>query len=115
MAAGARRGRQRYGAWGEVTDLVDEATARVNVLLARSLSSQFTSDQRHAYLSRGTALVGDVLSSNAIRLTLAGDFVLSSSTNQLPATITNSLDQSVTVKIVFTSENPQRSASPTPR
>ncbi|MDA8438219.1 MAG: DUF6049 family protein [Propionibacterium sp.] len=99
---------ERYQAWGEVTDLTDQATARADLLLARSLSTRFTSGQRTAYLTQGTALVGDVLTSNAIRLTLASDFVLSSSTNQLPATITNTLDQSVTVKIAFTSENPQR-------
>ncbi len=99
---------ERFQAWGEVTDLTDQATARVDLLLARSLSSRFSSAQRAAYLAQGTGLVGDVLTSNAIRLTLASDFVLSSSTNQLPATITNTLDQSVTVKIAFTSENPER-------
>ena len=38
--------------------------------------------------------------------------MLSSSSNSLPATITNHLDQAVTVRIAFVSENPQRLSVP---
>ena len=103
---------ERFSAWGEVTGLSGQATTRVDQVLARSLSSSFTGSQGSEFLSRATALVGDVLGSDAIRLALAAEFVLSSSTNSLPATITNTLDQPVTVKVAFVSENPQRVSVP---
>ena len=99
---------ERFSAWGEVTGLNAEATSRADRALARSLSSSFTTSQGAQFLTSATALVGDVLGSQAIRLALAGEFVLSSATNSLPATITNTLDQAVTVKVSFVSENPQR-------
>ncbi|HET9128035.1 MAG TPA: DUF6049 family protein, partial [Propionibacteriaceae bacterium] len=103
---------ERFSAWGEVTGLTAEATSRADRALARSLSSSFTPKQGADFLSKATSLVGDVLGSQAITLALAGEFVLSSSSNNLPATVTNHLDQAVTVRIAFVSENPQRVSVP---
>lgn len=119
-AAGWQRVRNeainQFDTWGDLTGRTDDSTRMEAQALARSLSMAWSTPARgEAFLTASAATIGNVLSSQAVHVTLVQEFVLSSPENRLPATVTNTLDTAVTVRLTFDSENPQRiDIPPTP-
>lgn len=104
-----RAGEEALAAWGEVTTEKRVATVLANQTLARSLSPLWPGlDEGTAFVNQVVAQVGDVLNGKRVYARMSSEFVLSSDTNVLPATVTNTLSNGVRVKMTFSSENPQR-------
>lgn len=81
------------------------------VATSRAASSAFSSQQRVNYLRVVRGRV-PVLSQQDVRIISAENFVVSEPRTQLPITVVNNTDQPVAVRVVFTSENPQRISLP---
>lgn len=104
---------KQFGAWGDLTNQRPGARVRLNQALARSLAQGQSAAQRTAFVNQAVGVIGNVLGGKLLYARLSPpDFVLSSQSNELPASVTNKLDSAVTVRLAFTSENPQRISIP---
>ena len=111
---------QHAKAWPRVADALERETAQASVLHdltgedspglaelgATAFSAGFANEKAAlAYLSASGKPSADL---EKIELLAAASFVMGSSTNTFPATLTNGLDVPVTVGVRFTSDAPQR-------
>ncbi|HMS36425.1 MAG TPA: DUF6049 family protein, partial [Arachnia sp.] len=94
------------GQAGVLRDLTGEDAPGLAELGATAFSASFANEKAAvAYLSVAAKPSADLAK---IELRAAASFVMGSSTNTFPATLTNGLDVPVTVGVRFTSDAPQR-------
>lgn len=97
-------------AWGEL--VVDDSSSTTLVQRAQtegiSTAWHGSSTAQKAWLQALVASTGSVLQGNSVRLSVVSSFITSSSSQDIPVTISNSLSEPVRVKVAFLSENPQR-------
>ena len=93
--------------WSDLVGAPTEATSLTSAkFVSRSLSSSL--QDREAWATDVMRPAADAMAGKGLVLHSAPQFVMSSSTNDFPLTVTNSLAQTVHVKVVVFSENPQR-------
>ncbi|AXE37353.1 hypothetical protein JS278_00156 [Acidipropionibacterium virtanenii] len=98
--------------WGNVLGNGAVAELQTARILSRSLSLSLAADRRSAWLRDAMAPATDLLGGSGVQLHSAASFVMSSSSNDFPLTVTNNLTETVKVKVTFTSANPQRIGIP---
>lgn len=87
-------------------DLTGHSAEDISGLIATAFSSDFTAQaDAVAWLEAAST---EQVDAKAVTLRAASSFVMSSRTNNFPATLTNKLDVPITVKVAFTSDSPQR-------
>ncbi len=99
--------------WGDVLADPAQTTLKTDRALSRGVSVDLAAAQRSGWLTTAMSSATQLLSGTSINLHAAESFVMSSASNYLPLTVTNRLDATVRVKVVFTSEYPQRISVPT--
>jgi hypothetical protein len=98
--------------WANVLD--DPATTlKTARTLSRGVSLNLRDSERQNWLAQAMSSATQLLSGQSILLHAAESFVMSSSSNTLPLTVTNHLAETVRIKVKFTSEYPQRITIPT--
>ncbi|MSS44629.1 hypothetical protein FYJ43_00805 [Cutibacterium sp. WCA-380-WT-3A] len=92
------------------SDLVGASPEMASLTSAKFVSRALSSSlkDREAWAADVMRPATQVIAGNGLVLHSASQFVMSSSRNDFPLTVTNSLAQPVRVKVVVTSENPQR-------
>jgi len=90
--------------------IADEAPA----VLTRAASTAWISDPagQEDLLTAFDDLVGAAAMARAVTLDATPRFVMSARSNQFPVTLTNNLTEPIRVKVVVTSDNPQRLSVP---
>lgn len=94
--------------WGNVlgdAPATDLKTARA---LSRGISLMIPSARRQDWLAQAMSPATELLNGSGVTLHSTDSFVMSSASNEFPLTITNRLTDTVSVKVTFTSQNPQR-------
>lgn len=104
---------QQFAAYGQLapeSTVTDEAAA----LLTRAVSTAWLSDPdgQQDLLAAIDDLVGPATLAKAASLDASSRFVMSARTNQFPMTVTNNLTEPIRVKVVTTTDNPQRLTVP---
>ncbi|MEL4356455.1 MULTISPECIES: DUF6049 family protein [unclassified Luteococcus] len=96
-------------AWSEITRAA-KPEALAQVVLPQALSTAWEGNRKPAlrWLDAARSQVGAVLTSDRVSLKVVGSFVTSSQDQEVPVTIRNGLTVPARVRILFTSENPQR-------
>ena len=93
--------------WSDLVGASPETASLTSAkFVSRTLSASLK--DREAWATDVMRPASEVIAGNGLVLHSASHFVMSSSRNEFPLTITNSLAQTVHVKVVVTSENPQR-------
>jgi len=93
--------------WSDLVGASPETASLTSAkFVSRTLSASLK--DREAWATDVMRPASEVIAGNGLVLHSASHFVMSSSRNEFPLTITNSLAQTVRVKVVVTSENPQR-------
>lgn len=97
-------------AWGELVGEQQVAQQRSGRVVAQALSTTWHRDGAAArtWLLQTRSQIAAVLSSSRVQLRVVDDFVTSASEQEIPVTVANGLEDRIQVKVVFTSENPQR-------
>lgn len=101
---------QNIEAWGELVDQREQAGLLANRVLAQGISTSWQGEAPAArgWLAGVRGQVGSLLGSSKVQLHVVEDFVTSADSQEIPVTVTNGLAEAIRVKVVFTSENPQR-------
>lgn len=95
--------------WSALLGTDHEAATRLcDQLLSADLSLELAEERRTRWLATALAPARRALSGDALTLHSAPTFVMSSSSNEFPISVTNHLAEPVRVKVVTTSQNPQR-------
>lgn len=104
---------QYFAAYGE---LVPESTltSEADAALTRAAAAAWIGDEAggHRLVDAIEDLVGPRTLAKAVSFSASPRFVMSSRSNEFPVTLTNNLDEIIEVKVVFTSESPQRLTVP---
>ena len=99
-----------YAELAPTSDLPDQSDAAVT----RGAASAWVTDSRgfDAQLDGVNRIVGMAEVGKSVSLNASARFVMSSRTNEFPVTVTNDLTEPIQVKVVVTSNNPQRLTVP---
>lgn len=99
-----------YAELAPESELPDQSDAAVT----RGASSAWVDDSRgfDAQLAGLNRIVGVEAIGKSVRLDASARFVMSSRANEFPVTVTNDLTEEILVKVVVTSNNPQRLTVP---
>ncbi|AZZ40551.1 hypothetical protein C0Z10_13300 [Acidipropionibacterium jensenii] len=98
--------------WGDILGDAELARTKTARTLSRATSVNLGSAGHSQWLNQAMASADQLLAGHSITLHSAESFVMSSSSNALPLTVTNRLAETIRLKVVFTSENPQRITIP---